>query len=132
MSKPYIHSLHSAKAFGGKWEDYIEIHDFMDSSKVSIGDNRHRALTHHTFFVHQVLTRVFGHVIINSDGKAVSVKDVGEQHLMDDMGFLPSAQDYIQDLPLKHWHSKRAGELPSSQAEIVKSRKVTVYAEDKP
>ncbi len=30
MSKPYIHALSSAKKFGGKPEDYLEIHQLMD------------------------------------------------------------------------------------------------------
>lgn len=46
MSKPFIHAQSSAKKFGGIWEDYISIHEFLDSSKSVIADNRHRALTH--------------------------------------------------------------------------------------
>lgn len=50
MAKPYIHAISSAKRFGGKPEDYIEIHNLMDSSKGAIPDNRHRALTHNSWF----------------------------------------------------------------------------------
>lgn len=45
MSKPFIHAISSAKKFGGKWTDYIEIHELIDSSKSVLSDNRHRALT---------------------------------------------------------------------------------------
>ena len=46
--KPIIHAESSARKFGGQPEDYLEIHNFMDSSKSVIADNRHRALTHNT------------------------------------------------------------------------------------
>ena len=36
MSKPWIHALSSAKRFGGVPEDYIEIHNLMDSSKATL------------------------------------------------------------------------------------------------
>ena len=44
MSKPYVHAVSSAKKFGGIWEDYIDIHEFLDSSKAVMSDLRHRAL----------------------------------------------------------------------------------------
>ena len=53
--KPYIHAVSSAKKFGGVWNDYIEIHNFMDSSKGHIADNRHRALLHNSFTIQLVL-----------------------------------------------------------------------------
>ena len=68
MAKPWIHALSSARKFGGKPEDYIDIHNLMDSSKGSIGDNRHRALTHNTWFIapEGPLERIFGVTIKNS------------------------------------------------------------------
>jgi hypothetical protein len=42
MSKPYYHALSSAKKYGGEWQDYMEIHELMDSSKAAFPDNRHR------------------------------------------------------------------------------------------
>lgn len=75
MSKPWIHALSSAKRYGGKPEDYMDIHNLMDSSKSSIADNRHRALTHNSWFIGYILEKVFGSTLKNSDGKIVSVRD---------------------------------------------------------
>ena len=33
MANPIIHSKSSAKRFGGKFEDYLEIHEKMDCSR---------------------------------------------------------------------------------------------------
>ena len=38
-----------------------------------------------------------------SDGKRIQVRDVAEQHVIEDMGFIPTIQDYLKDLPFYDW-----------------------------
>jgi hypothetical protein len=97
---PQIHAKNSARRFGGKWEDYIDIHRLMDSSKEAYPTNAHRILTHNSWFVCKILPLIFGEMRENSDGKRYSVKDVGEYHCLEDfrMKFIPSVQDYIEDM----------------------------------
>ena len=116
MSKPHVHAVSSARRFGGVPEDYIEIHNLMDSSKGVIADSRHRALTHTAWFLSTILERVFGVVITNSDLRKVSVRDIGEQHILEDFGgrFIPSAQDYLEHLPMQEWMISGKGQAPSS------------------
>jgi hypothetical protein len=45
--------------------------------------------------------RIFGTTILNSDGKAVPVRYIGEQHVKEDLGRIPSFQDWIQELPTR-------------------------------
>jgi hypothetical protein len=125
VSKPYIHAVSSAKRFGGVPDDYIEIHNFLDSSKGVIPDARHRALTHTSWFLSVVLERVFGVTITNSDGKVVSVRDVGEQHVSEDFGnrFIPTAQDYLQEIEWQPWmENGREGQPPSFQRVAKRTR----------
>ena len=126
MAKPYIHALSSAKRFGGDANDYIEIHNLMDSSKSTIADSRHRALTHNAWFVGTILEKIFGVTITNSDGKKISVRDVGEQHVLEDysMRFIPSAQDFLQCIPIEEWMNTGKGNPPSF-AVIAKQQKST-------
>lgn len=100
--KPYLHGQVSVKKFGGKTEDYQEIHDFLDSSKAHFPDMRHRALLHSSFGIY-LTEKVFGINIVNSDGKTVSVRDIAEQHVMDDMGKIPTVQDYLEGMPIYSW-----------------------------
>ena len=100
--KPYLHGKVSAKKFGGKPEDYQEIHDFLDSSKACFPDMRHRAILHSSFGIF-ICEKVFGINIENSDGKLVSVRDVAEQHVIDDMGFIPTVENYLKDMPMYSW-----------------------------
>jgi hypothetical protein len=106
MSKPYIHAVSSAKRFGGEWQDYIEIHEFMDCSKAVIADNRHRALTHNSWFIGVVIPRVFGEVFSRkSDGVLISSRDIAEQHVLEDYRkrFIPAASDFLSKIPFEPW-----------------------------
>lgn len=124
MSKPHIHAESSAKKFGGAASDYEDIHEFLDSSKGAIADLRHRALSHHSWFISVVLPRVFGNTRINSAGKVYSVRDVGEQHVLEDFGmkFIPAACDYLSEVEFKDWMQNGQG-IPPSFAKVAERRK---------
>ncbi len=127
MSKPYIHAKSSARRYGGKPEDYEEIHNFMDSSKAAFPSNLHRCLTHQSWFIFQVLERIKFHnsapctpdnrfpIIINSDGKEVSVRDIGEQHILEDFKnkFIPTVADYLNNMDFCDWMQNANGVPPS-------------------
>lgn len=100
--KPFLHGKVSVKKFGGKEEDYQEIHDFLDHTKAHFPDMRHRALLHSSWGIF-ICERIFGINIKNSDGKLVSVRDIAEQHVIDDMGTIPTVQDYLQGMPMYNW-----------------------------
>lgn len=127
MAKPWIHAVSSAKKFGGVPEDYLDIHNLMDSSKAAFPDNRHRALTHNAWFIGFILEKIFGTTFTNSDGKIVSVRDIGEQHVLEDFGnrYIPSAQDYIAAMEFQPWMNNGVGAAPPSNATINKNRKQT-------
>lgn len=118
MSKPWIHAESSARKWGGAPEDYIAIHNLMDSSKSTIADSRHRALTHNAWFIGAggPLELMFGVTLTNSAGRTVSVRDVGEQHVLEDFGgrFIPSAQDYLEGIPMQEWMAQGKGAPPNS------------------
>lgn len=121
MSKPYIHSLSSVKRHGGVPEDYMPIHEFMDSSKSVIADNRHRALTHNAWFISVVIPAVFGETMVNSDGKTISTRDIAEEHCIEDFhGFIPSAQDFIDHIPAEEWMNGRG--VPPRWATVKKPK----------
>lgn len=121
MSKPFIHALSSSKKYGGLPEDYLPIHNLMDSSKAVIADNRHRALTHNSWFVGTILEKIFGTTFKNSEGRIISVRDIGEQHVMEDMKLIPSGQDFLAEMEYKPWMEGRG--IPPSFNKIAKQRK---------
>lgn len=82
-----------------------------------MADNRHRALTHNAWFIGFVLEKVFGSTRQNSAGKTYSVRDIGEQHVLEDFQgkFIPTAQDYLSQIEFQDWMQNGHGIPPSYQ-----------------
>lgn len=102
--KPFLHANISAKKHGGKPEDYQDIHDFIDYSKIAIPDVRHRAMLHSAWGCYFV-ERFFGSTRTNSEGKVYSPRDIAEEHIIQDLGFLPTLEDWLKEMPIKKWMS---------------------------
>jgi hypothetical protein len=109
------HAQSAAKKWGGVPEDYIDIEEFIDSSKKIIGDIRHRSLYHHTVGV-WVCQQIFGRTIkVGERGIEVPVRLIAERHVLEDLGWLPSPADYIKGMPIEPWMSgSQRKELPLS------------------
>ena len=102
MAHPIKHAESSSRRFGGKPEDYLAIHNWFDESKSFVADFRHRALRHHAEGIF-LAERIFGVTIINSDGERVPVRYVGEQHVKEDLGRIPTAQDWLSQISPQRW-----------------------------
>ncbi len=135
MSKPWIHAESSARRWGGKPEDYLGIHQLMDSSKGAMPDNRHRALTHNSWFLSTILEKIFGVVIKNSNGREVSVRSIGEYHILEDFGnrYIPTASDYLEEMEYVPWMNADKNYFPSSHKKIAtkKTNKIMMDQESK-
>ncbi len=120
---PIEHARQSVARWGGTTDDYIKIHELMDSSGETFGDLRHRTLTHNTWFVKVILEKIFGHEITLSNGVKISVREIGQYHVMEDFrGGNPSPGDYLQHLKFQSWMDNGAsgpnGEPPPTQQDL--------------
>jgi hypothetical protein len=111
MAHPLLHAKSSARKYGGKPDDYLAIHNWFDESKSYMGDVRHRALRHHAEGIF-LCEKLFGVSITNSDGREVPVRFIGEQHVIEDLGRIPSVSDWLSEMLMKAWMG------PRSQLEI--------------
>lgn len=99
---PWRHSRISAHKFGGKPEDYDFIHEWLDQTKALHASMRHRSLLHNSFGCF-LAAQCLGNNFVNSAGKTVSVRAVCEQHIIDDLGFIPSVDDYFKHMKIATW-----------------------------
>jgi len=123
MANPLIHSKSSVKRWGGKVEDYLPIHELIDSPKMSMNNNSSRLLTHNTWFAYHIIPKIFGYNITNSDGKSVDSVDIAMLHIAEDfrMKFVPTPQDYLKHLEVQSWMNNGVKELDNPEAyEVVK------------
>jgi hypothetical protein len=109
VANPYHHAISSVKKWGGTVEDYMAIHEWFDASKEMHGDFRHRALRHHSEGIFMCQT-LFGdpitHTIRLSSGRPIPVRWVGEQHVTEDLGFIPSVSDWLRAIAPEPWMNR--------------------------
>jgi len=97
----WYHAVSAAHKWGGEPEDYLDIEEFIDSSKKTFGDYRHRAMYHHTLGVY-LCEDLFGKtrkVQKNTKFIDVPVRLIAERHIVEDLGFLPSPEHYLKHIP---------------------------------
>lgn len=111
---PYAHAQSSVRKFGGRPEDYLPVHNWFDASKAHLADFRHRALRHHSEGIF-LCEQVFGVTLTNASGREVPVRQVGEQHVLEDLGHIPSAADWLRAIQVQTW-MMRAGPRPDNLA----------------
>ena len=99
---PWHHAERSAKLQGGRPEDYLALHEWFDATKIAMPQFRHRAIRHHSFGIFEA-AKVFGPTILNSDGRPVPTRILGEQHCRDDHGRVPSLEDWLRCLRSEPW-----------------------------
>lgn len=113
---PYYHAVSSAKKHGGVPSDYIEVHHWFDASKEFMADFRHRALRHHAQGIFEC-ERVYGHSILNSNGRHIPTRFIAEQHVKEDLGFIPSMEDWFKQIKPATWMMK-AGTTKEERKEL--------------
>ena len=77
----------------------------IDASKQITADFRHRALRHHAEGIFMAET-IFGPAVTLSSGRVVPTRWIGEQHVLEDLGFIPSFADWVRCIRPEPWMSR--------------------------
>ena len=104
---PVQHARSSAHHHGGVWRDYVNFHLFFDQSKAAFPQVQHRIFLHTLDLGYELARRVHGETLMNSDGTAVSVRALTEQHMREDLGFRLGVDDWLNLMPEPLWYQKR-------------------------
>jgi hypothetical protein len=78
------------------------LHAWFDESKQIIADCRYRALRHHAEGIFMLET-IFGTTVTLSTGRVVPTRWVGEQHVREDLGRIPSFADWVRAIRPEPW-----------------------------
>jgi hypothetical protein len=105
MTHPWYHAVRSASLYGGNPEDYLDIHNWLDESKAFLPDLRHRALRHHAEGIF-MCEKLFGITIKNSAEQKIPVRLIAEQHIQDDLGWIPTVEDWFCHLDVQPWMTR--------------------------
>lgn len=103
MGNALFHAESSATRFGGRAEDFLPIHKFLDQSKLYIPDWRHRCLLHNNFGI-ALCEQFFGDFYTRpSDGINACTRAVAEQHVLEDLRCIPTVEIMLHEMPIRPW-----------------------------
>lgn len=98
---PYDHAKSSAKKFGATPECYVDLHLFIDSSKLYFPFWAHRMFSHNSWFI-GVCEKVFGPAIKNSENRMIATRLLCEQHIREDCNNkIPTIQEWFEAISNK-------------------------------
>ena len=80
-------------------------------------DPRHRELRHHAEGIF-MLESLFSTVIVNADGREVPVRLIGEQHVIEDLGTIPSFADWARLIEPQAWMMRGQPKLVAIDASM--------------
>jgi hypothetical protein len=115
MAHPYHHALSSVRQWGGTVEDYLALHSWFDESKLILADFRHRALRHHAEGVFMLQT-LYGTTRTLSTGKIIPTRWIGEQHVREDLGRIPSFADWARCIRPEPWMGRTSSILEEARS----------------
>jgi hypothetical protein len=102
VAHPFHHAESSARKYGGEPGEYLALHEWLDGSKSHLADFRHRALRHHSEGIF-MLERLFGSTLTLANGRVVPVRFIGEQHVIEDLGRIPTVADWLARIQPEPW-----------------------------
>lgn len=102
MADAWHHAISSARKWGGEPAEYYPIHQWFDASKEILCDFRHRSLRHHAEGITLAVT-LFGPILKVSTGREVPVRWIGEGHVKEDFGHVPSFVDWARAIKPEPW-----------------------------
>jgi uncharacterized protein DUF6915 len=109
MAHPHFHAVSSARKHGGSPEQYIALHSWFDESKAHLADFRHRASRHHAqgiFWAEEVFGETLTITLDDGRTKQVPVRLLGEQHVIEDLGRIPTMADWFRKIQAEPWMNR--------------------------
>ena len=101
MAHPYHHALSSVKKWGGTVDDFIAVHAWFSirarRSLLTSGTGRFATMPRASSWPR----RSFGPTLTLSTGRVIPTRWVGEQHVKEDLGFIPSFSDWVKGHPAR-------------------------------
>jgi hypothetical protein len=104
--KPLQHAQITARRYGGRWQDWIGIHNWIDRSKALFPGMRHRMFLH-SDFGEWLTVRIHGDAIEAEDGTTVTTPDLFRDHQVEDLGRVVKLSEWLREIDATHWTRRR-------------------------
>lgn len=92
--KPLEHARITARRYGGRWTDWIHIHNWYDSSKAHFAGVQHRIFLHSDFGL-WLADSIFGSTLSAADGTQVPTRAISIDHQTEDLGRIVTLREWL-------------------------------------
>ena len=114
--KPLQHARITAHRYGGEWQDWIAIHDWIDRGKAIFPSVQHRMFLH-SDFGEWLAVGIHGDAIGAEDGTVISTRDLFRDHQVEDLGRVVTLAEWLHEVDADYWARRRK---PPRQLEQVR------------
>jgi len=104
--KPLQHARITAHRYGGEWQDWIAIHDWIDRSKAIFPSMQHRMFLH-SDFGEWLAVRIHGEAIEAEDGTVIPTRDLFRDHQAEDLGRVVTLAEWLREIDTDYWTRRR-------------------------
>jgi hypothetical protein len=104
--KPLQHARITAHRYGGRWQDWIAIHDWIDRSKIIFPSMQHRMFLH-SDFGEWLAVRIHGEAISAEDGTLISTRGLFHDHQGEDLGRVVPLEEWLGEVNADYWMRRR-------------------------
>ena len=100
--KPLQHARITAHRYGGEWQDWIALHDWIDRSKMIFPSMQHRMFLHSDFGEWLTLQAS----IAAADGTVVATRDLFRDHQVEDVGRVVPLAEWLREIDAEYWQRR--------------------------
>jgi Domain of unknown function (DUF6915) len=104
--KPLQHARITGRRYGGEWQDWIAIHDWIDRSKAIFPSMQHRMFLH-SDFGEWLTVKIHGEAIEAKDGTVIPTCDLFRDHQVEDLGRVVTLAEWLREIDADYWTRRR-------------------------
>jgi hypothetical protein len=104
--KPLQHARITAYRYGGEWQDWIAVHDWIDRSKAIFPSMQHRMFLH-SDFGEWLAVKIHGEAIEAKDGTVIPTRDLFCDHQVEDLGQVVTLAEWLREIDADYWMRRR-------------------------
>ncbi len=104
--KPLQHAEITAHRYGGDWQDWIAIHNWIDRSKAIWPSMQHRIFLH-SDFGEWLAVKIHGEAVSSKSGGAISARNLFRDHQVEDLGRVVTLSEWLREVDAAYWTRRR-------------------------
>jgi hypothetical protein len=114
--KPLQHARITSHRYGGEWQDWIALHNWIDRSKMIFPSMQHRMFLH-SDFGEWLTVQIHGEFFEAADSTVVATCELFRDHQVEDVGRVVPLAEWLREIDEPYWQRRHP---PPRRLETIK------------